>query len=218
MEPFNKRLHRFLTSDVHEIPATLLNSISNFFLPELRSAKAAKADRLLFLGTHAVIQTVCEQIFAKRGAEATRFYLEHFVDRATPDGKFSAVAADIHEMRNTYAHQWLSRSLHEVAINYTMAEGWKVVGDDLHINPDVYADQFLAGFGAGGPIWDYDKLVTDDELRVRRYTFLVRWLKLPKKHPIAVSAMAFAKTTDSGDRARQEEALRELIFKEYGLL
>src|SRR5262249_23818597 len=160
--------------------------ISNFLLPELRAAREAKADHLLFLGTHAVIQTVGQSIFGLEGLAATSFYLKHFVDGDAPDTTFSLIAEDLHDMRNVIAHQWFSRPLHDVAITYAIPEGWKAVGDTIHINPDIYAGRFLSGFEAGGSIWDYDVLVTDEVLCVRRLEYAARLMKLGRKHPLRV--------------------------------
>jgi len=167
MESFEKRLKRFSTSSLDEVPLTILNSIANFFLPELRLAKEYKLDRLIFLGTHAIIQTVSERLFRKRGPKGTRFYFESFVDGSTYDTKFSLVSDSIHAMRNVYAHQWISTRTHNITIDYRTVEGWKKEADGLHINPDIYAQHFLDGFGMGERIWNWDQMMTHKDLNRR---------------------------------------------------
>jgi hypothetical protein len=80
MEPFEDRLCRFLKGSAREIPLTLLNSITNFFLPDLRKVREYKLDRFLFLVTHAVILTIEGILFDKHGPSATKSYLSSYVD------------------------------------------------------------------------------------------------------------------------------------------
>jgi hypothetical protein len=108
LEPHQKRILRFLDGSPDEIALTLLNSISNFFLPDLRFVGEHKKDRLVFLGTHAIIQIVSKHLFGKRGLDATEFYLRHFVDGEVVHLQFSKISRILHEMRNVLAHQWLS--------------------------------------------------------------------------------------------------------------
>ncbi len=215
MESFEARLKRFTDSSEHEIPLTILNSVTNFFLPEIQVAKEKSLDRLIFLGIHATIQTVSEKIFGKRGLEGTRFYLKHFVDGSTQDRQFSLISDDIHEMRNVVAHQWLSSRTHDIAINYAMPEGWKLDPNLLHINPDIYAEQFLASFGRGGPIWTYRQLVSDQELTIRKYQFIKDWLHLNKQSAIAQAIKTLETCTTTQDILNQETLIKQLIYKQY---
>ena len=218
IEPFEKRLLRFLNNDCREIFGTLLNSIHNIFIPEIRRATEHKLDRLMFFGTHAIIQTVTENIFDLAGHRGTRFYLEHFVDGNEPDLKFSTISDDIHEMRNVMAHRWLSKHLHSVAINYQMTEGFRLMADgDLRLNPDVYLRQFESGYRAGGPIWDYDRLVSERQLTTQKYRFLRHWLGLEKGHPIAVAVHGLKDCSSAQEFAAKEAEIKVLVSKEYGL-
>lgn len=217
MEPFEARLRRFLYGGVDEIPWTLLNSISNFFLGDLRAAGERKLDRLVFLGTHMVMQTVGKHIFGRMGKDATKFYLEHFVDGEESHLKFSEVADLIHELRNILAHQWFSIRSYSYAIDYRIVVGWTDGPDGIHINPDIYLQQFLDGFGAGGRVWNYRALLTDRERLLVKYRYITNWLGLERKHPICQGVQELA-TLPVGDQlVAVEEQIRKMIAKQYDL-
>jgi hypothetical protein len=217
VEPFKARLGRFLYSGIDEIPLTLLNSISNSFLRDLRSAGERKLDRLVFLGTHAIIQTVGKHIFNRRGKDATGFYLAHFVDGTESHLKFSEIADLIHELRNVLAHQWLSYRSYSYAIDYRISEGWAHGPDGIHINPAVYLDQFLKGFDADDKIWSYRDLLTERERLLVKYRYITSWLGLKGKHPISQEVKRLATLTDGDALAGAERRIREMIEKKYGL-
>lgn len=217
METFEKRLKRFLCTDVYEIPETLLNSINNHFLPEIRIAGQHKNTRLIFLGTHAIIQTVTENIFGLRGKPGTKFYLENFVDGATLDRKFSLISDDLHEIRNVMAHQWLSVKMHDWAANYQITEGWKLESNTLHVNPDIYLEQFLDAYGAGGRVWDYENLITKKELLIRKYYYLQDWLELGKKDPISMEIAKLKSCATFQDMQNQEAVIKQLIRQKYNI-
>lgn len=217
MEPFKERLGRFLYVGVDEIPLTLLNSISNFFLPDLRLAGEQKLDRLIFLGTHAIIQTVGKHIFNQTGKDATRFYLEHFVDGTESHLKFSKIADLIHELRNVLAHQWLSHQSYSYAIDYRIEQGWIHGPDGIHINPAVYLDQFIKGFGGGGKIWGYRDLLTDRERLLLKYRYITHWLGLRHNHPICQGVQQLTTVPDGDPLHRAERRIQDMIAKEYGL-
>lgn len=78
MESFETRLRRFVENPPGEIFGTLLNSIANYLLPQLRAILPrleANVD-LFFLGSHAIAQTVSEKLLGERGAKGTFAYLE----------------------------------------------------------------------------------------------------------------------------------------------
>jgi hypothetical protein len=215
METFQQRLKRFIWNFPFEIPETLLNSISNHFLPQLRKADEQNLDMLVFLGTHAIIQTVSEKIFGKSGLEGTKFYLEHFVDGATEDRKFSLIAEDLHSLRNSVAHSWMSSQMHRMALDYIMQEGWKLERHELHLNPHVYFEQFLTGFAAGGPIWNYHLYVTKEEFQIRKYLFIRDWLQLNRKDSISIEINKLQKLTDPQDIPLQHAIVLKLIVERY---
>ncbi len=217
MELFEDRLRRFVTGNVCEIPSYLLSAIASFVLPEIRTAKDNKLDYIIFLSTHAVIQTVGEKIYGKKGESCTKFYLENFVDQLANDRKFSLISREIHEMRNVLAHQLVSGETHKIAFNYTISEGWKRDSDLLHINPEIYAEEFIGAFETGGRIWNYDRLISADELRLKKYYFLKDYLGLDKKDRITIEVRKLASCVDPSDIERQEAAIKELIICRYGL-
>jgi len=187
LESYQQRILRFLNGSPDEIWRTLLNSINNLFLPDLRFVGEHKKDRIVFLGTHAVIQTVSKHLFGKKGLDATEFYLKHFVDGEVEHLQFSKISRILHKMRNVLAHQWLSSLAYEYVIDYNIDEGWVQDDDGVHINPDVYLEQFLSGWGQGGRIWAYDQLLSLREREIARYRFLADWLQLGKSHPLRKS-------------------------------
>jgi len=171
----------------------------------------------MFLGTHAVIQTVAEKLFGLRGKDGTTFYLKNFLDGDKPDQKFSTIAEEIHDMRNVKAHQWSSAASHDLAFDYTMPEGWKRNGTTLHINPRVFRELFLAGFGLGGKIWTYRDLLAPETALVQKYRFLRDWLDLAKSDPIAVEIRKLEDATTAADRSAAEASIKTLVVNTYGL-
>jgi hypothetical protein len=218
MGKFEQRLTRFLYSSCHEIFGTILNSIHNYFIPQIRKATEQKLDHLIFLGAHAVMQTVAEAIFNLMGLRGTHFYLEHFVDGDEPDLKFSTISDEIHEIRNIVAHSWLSKCLHQITFNYEIAEGFFFQDNGcLHINPNIYYKQFENGYRTSGPIWNYHVLVSEEKLIINKYKFLCRWLKLDKSHPIYIKTINLEKCSSSEQITRQEKHIKELVISEYEL-
>lgn len=214
METFESRLRRFLVGTPDELFSTLLNSINNFFNNQLEKAGEHQLDELIFLGTHAVMQTVSEKMFGISGVAGTEFYLKNFVDDTNiPDRQFSAIAADIHHNRNVKAHLWLSSRLHDFAIDYRHSEGWKRQSGTLSINPTVFLEQFLLGFK--GPIWRWDRLASRETFVVQKYLYLRDWLELPKKDAIrlAIETLDPSSPTLSTDEAM----IRADIAKRYSL-
>lgn len=177
MESKEQRLRRFQDGPPGEIVGTLLNSIDNFYNhDEIDRAAANELWLLVILGIHSVALTITEGVFGKRGVEGFRFYLEHFVDGKTEGFNFSKIAAEIHNMRNVVAHQWLSSSMYDFALNTGISKGWEKHGDDIHLNPQLFYEAFKAGFSAHGRIWDYDKLLTEDEHREAKDRLLKKYI------------------------------------------
>ena len=166
MEEAEKRLKRFQNGPPLEIVDTLLNSIANFFNNEIKLTVegANRQTSLLFLGVHAVALTIAKGLFNKDGVEGYRVFLENFVDGETPDTKFSTIAEVIHGWRNTVAHHWLGLSGHSIGYDYEMLKGWEERDGKVYINPQIYAQHYLAAFGSGGKIYDYEELFTSEQL------------------------------------------------------
>lgn len=135
MESFERRLERFLSGSPDEIFFTILNSIHNFAVPQVVQATRAGLHRLALLGFHAVMQTVSEQIYGRRGTDATIFYLSNFVDGQAPDTRFSSIASEIHTFRNISAHRWSSGLNYEVGFDTTLERGWWPTARDCTSTP-----------------------------------------------------------------------------------
>src|SRR4030095_9745134 len=119
MEAVENRLRGFLRHGPEVLFGSILNSIHSFFNEQLAKAGEHRHEDLVFLGTHAVMQTVAEKMFGKTGADGTEFYLKNFVDHLSlVDRQFSLVASEVHEIRNVKAHMWMSSRLHEFIVDY----------------------------------------------------------------------------------------------------
>ena len=217
IESFQARLHRFLFNSPEEIFFTILNSISNFTLPELRVAIEADLYNLAFLGAHSVMQTISEQIYGKTGLKATRFYLENFVDGQTEDTRFSAIAEALHSFRNVHAHRWSSRLSHAVGFDTAIKGGWRRDGKDLHVNPIIFMEYFSAGFKAGGAMWIMPRKLDQLTALRRKYRYLRQWLELPKKDPILYDIRSLENCDDLGAAQKQEAAIQTLLTRRFGL-
>ena len=217
METFEERLGGLLRNSSRAISSRLLNSIANFFLPQIKKAGEARLDYPVLLGTHAIIQTVAERIFGLCGQSGTEFYLRSFVDAGTPDRTYSIIAAEIHELRNAVAHIWLSKLGHTLAFDYTISGGFEKRGAGIHFNPAVYLRDFLAGFQAGGPIWNYRNLTTDNELLIRKYEFIADWLGLPRNDPVRAQIRSLRGASAGARRDAIEEAIQADIKARYSL-
>ena len=196
-----------------ELFGTIVTSLHNYLLiRQVKPAAEQELEYLVFLGTHAVMQTVGEWIFGLRGIEGTRFYLEHFVDVPTPEDKrFSSIVSDIHDLRNIHAHQWFSAHLHQIAFDYRISEGWKLEGQKLHINPRLYASQFIERFPS---VYDFSRHTTAQNLRVQFYHFLMRWLDLSGDDPIRRDVKALV---NAPDFEAQTRSIDSTIRQRYGL-
>ncbi len=217
METFEERLKRFTNENEREIPLTVINSINNFFIPEIHRARENGFYYLIWLGTHAVMQTISEKVFGKPGLEGTRFFLNNFVDGDTADTKFSLIAEHLHEIRNVIAHQWLSAQFHVIVIDDRIKEGWKQDHLEITINSGIYFDHVLAAFERGGRIWRWQDLTSEMDLTKRKYEYIKQWAGLEKKHPISVEIGKVADLITLQEVRKQEEVIKQLIVKEYKL-
>lgn len=215
MEPFGDRLRRFLSHE-DEVPLTLLVWAQNFLLPQVRVAKENRLDNLTFLSTHAFIQTFSEKALGKQRRAATRYFLQSFMDDAVPNRQFSQVSDEIHEMRNVMAHQLFSSRTHDIAIDYTMAEGWRRDQTLLRINPDVYAEQFVAAVD-GGRLWQWKNFVTHEQRIKQKYLFVRDWLDLPKKDAVSQAVDQLVTLTTLQDVQRAAAAINVQINQRHNL-
>lgn len=166
-ETKDQRLNRFTTGHPYEVVATITNSMANHFVNELRAVFDNPANyqtSLMFLGTHSIALTLAHGYFNKGGEQGYKLFLEQFIDGDTPDTKFSTVADQIHEWRNVLAHRWINVAGHSFSYDFGMSEGWKIDGEFLLVNPKIYLDQFLKAFGPSGKIYQYDRVLTTEEM------------------------------------------------------
>ncbi len=217
METFEDRLHRFLSGSPNEIFLTILNSISNFTLDQLRRATEAELYDLALLGAHAVAQTVAEQIYGRTGLAATKFYLENFVGGDVEDRRFSLIAKEFHHYRNVHAHRWSSRSSHSMGFDVEMEKGWVRDTDGLHVNPRVFMEGFATGFGAGGPMWTMPRALDRLSALRRKYRYLGQWLELEPDDPIFAEIRALDECKDAPAAITQEGVIRARVLASFGL-
>ena len=167
-ETKEQRLARFKNGHPTEVIETIIQSMGNYFVNELRVVFDNTSNRqtnLMFLGTHSIALTISHGLFGRGGEDGYKLFLENFADGETPDKTFSTVASEIHEWRNVIAHRWINVAGHSISYDFDMSEGWKKHGEFLLINPQVYLNQFLETFGKGGRIYRYNKVLTSDIMR-----------------------------------------------------
>ncbi len=217
IESFENRLKRFLYSGPDIFILTLTNSIDNLFLPELKKAKELKLTQLLFLGAHAIMQTVSEAIYDKKQLKGTQFFLKNFVDGSTSDRQFSLIADELHRMRNVSAHQWLSRRGHRIFIDFNMAEGWKRNRGMLHINPNIFADQFFLAFSAKSQYWTLWEQIPEQELTLRKYKYICGFLDLKASDQIVEEVRKLKPKMTKQAFAKRERMIQQKIATRFGI-
>lgn len=218
METFKQRLKRYTSKNDLEIFGWLTVYLQNSYLGELRLAKENQLHLCVYLITHAVIQTVSENMFGSTGKDGTKFYLENFVDGNTTNKKFSLITDEIHDARNVMAHQGYSSLQHRVEyFAGDMAEGWKQEAGTIYINPNIYAEQFENALSHGTHVQKY--LQQSDEIRtIRKYKYIKQWLRLDKTDPIAKEIKKLEACTNINDLRAQETLVQQMIYSAYGLI
>ena len=139
------------------------------------------------------------------------------MDAGPPERTYSTISADIHDLRNVVAHRWISSLGHTIAIDYTIAGGFERRGSDIHFNPTIYLQDFAAGFGARRPIWDYDNLVSEDDLLIRKFEFIAEWLDLLPKDPVRGLIKSLASAAPGPARTAIEGVIRADLMSRYSL-
>lgn len=215
MESFENRLRRFLSHE-EEVPLTLIVWAQNSLLPQVRIARQNHLENLMFLSTHAFIQTFSEKALGKRGRAATNYFLKSFMDEGSHDRQFSQISAELHAMRNVMAHQLFSSRTHDIALDYTMAEGWRQDQDLLRVNPEVYAEQFMTAVD-GGRLWQWRNFVTDEQLTKQKYLFVRDWLDLPKSDAITQAIGELTALATLRDIQNAAAAIDIQICQRYGI-
>lgn len=217
MNKFQKWLKRWTDEKDLEIFGWMTILIQNPYLHELRIAKENGLYHCVYLFTHAIMQTVSEQMFGLKGIDGTRFYLENFVDGHTHDKQFSLIADVLHHVRNVIAHQGYSSSQHIVEYFCDeITEGWKQDSDTVYINPRIYAEHFERAFSEGAHVQKYC-LLSYEERAKRKYHYIRQWLQLDKSHPIAQEVKKLEACTNISDVRSHEATIQKMIYREYGL-
>lgn len=97
-----------------------------------------------------------------------------------------------------------------------MAEGWKREADTTHINPAIYAGQFVGAFNHGAHIQKYQQL-TDDVRIIRKYQYIRQWLGLDKASPIYREIKKLEACTNMQEVQTQETVVQRMIYAAYNL-
>ena len=192
--------------------------LQNYHIAELTRARESKLYHCVYLLAHSIIQTVSEVMFGLTGHEGTRFFLEHFVDGATEDKKFSTISHEIHDIRNIIAHRGYSKMQHEV---YYFAdhieEGWRREDDgSLTINPALYSTQvedFLLPSMLDPTFYGQKPL----KLLQLKYRFIRQWLDLDKKDALSKAIKALDSLDKAATLQAEDAKLRRMIYEHYGL-
>ena len=179
-ETFQQRLQRFQNDSPIEFIETILNSIHNFYVPELQIASDNKQSNLLILGLHSIIETISENVFLKKGVEGFKFYLENFVDINEDGGRFSKIADELNDWRNIVAHQYISKLGHSFSYDYSISTGYQIENGIIILNPKIFFEQFQSAFLANGgktkrKIWDYEKIIASDKMEEAKTKFLAKF-------------------------------------------
>jgi hypothetical protein len=154
-----------------------LNSIDNFFnKADLQRAAGAEAWSLVFVGVHMAAISIGTGLFSDQQLTGLKAFLKRFVDLEDEGSNFSAVAAEIHEMRHVFAHRWLSRKLYKVGLDINTTAGW-IREDDgtIFVNPKLLYDAYQEPFGAGGRVWEWSQLMTESEQLAAKDRLLKRF-------------------------------------------
>lgn len=186
METYAHRVARFSNNPPDEIILSILDSIQNFFMPQLSIASEKGLYELLVLGIHAVIETISEHIFLRPGVPGLKFYLENFVDvdGAGEGFHYSEIAADLNDLRNNVAHQWFAAQGHWVGYDAEQKQGYRYEDDVLWVNPVAYFQQFKSAFGDQGvtryKLLEYKKLLDEASLEQVKTRFLRQFKGRPQ--------------------------------------
>ena len=182
MEDRVKRLKRFQNGSPIEIIETLLNSLDNFFNKrEIDIAASSNLWLLVVLGIHAMALTISHGFVNKDGHEGFKYFLKNFVDTNEEGFNFSEISREIHEYRNIIAHRWLSDFGYKFGLDLEMTKGWEKRKEVIFLNPKLYYKAYNNVFAAGGRIWNYDKILSQDQLQEAKTRLLEKYTREVKK-------------------------------------
>lgn len=216
METRDERLKRWLDNEPSEIFGWMTVWAQNALVPQIRVLAKPNFEEALFLLTHGFIQAFMENVYDIRGRDATQCYLKWFVDGKTKLHKFSLISAEMHEMRNVMAHQIYSSLTNDIAFDYRLNSGWvRPASGTLHINPKVYADQFIDGLEGRLHL----RLSTQTRLQQvrQKYRFIAKWLHLSKTDPLNVEIKQLCEMPSLTTVRPAERKLRKLFRARHGV-
>jgi len=217
METFKERLKRYTDRDALDTFGWMKMLIQNHHVPELRSAREQKLYQCVYLMTHAIIQTVSENMFNKVGLDGTVFFLQTFVDPTTHGAKFSEVASEVHDVRNLIAHRAYSGLQHSVEyFADDIDEKWRKDGGVLFINPALYSIQIEDVFRTSSIYAAFQNLSEKQRLQ-RKYKFIRKWLGLADTDPITHSIQALHSLNTTADLNTHEQVIQSEIYLRYQL-
>ena len=160
---------------------------------------------------------IAEKMYRKTGFSSTKFFLKTFVDGSTVDLQFSKIAKEIHEWRNTVAHQLFSKQGHDLYFDWDLAEGWKKENGILYFNPGKYVDQFLTIFNASSSLWTHWAQQPEKVQKQKKYQFIAEYLELNAKDAIKAEIGKLKPSLSSQDFTQQERKIQNLIKSRYNL-
>jgi hypothetical protein len=98
-----------------------------------------------------------------------------------------------------------------------LAGGFELKGNTLHINPDTYVADFVAGSGNYAKV--RKKLVDPNvlELVKRKYRFIWSWLEVPKGDALNQDFKSLAQQPDLASLRAAENALKAKLKQRYKL-
>ncbi len=79
-------------------------------------------------------------------------------------------------MPNVVAHQWLSSSTYDFALDTRIGKGWEKNGADIRLNPQLFYDAFKAGFSAHRRVWGYAHLLTEEAHQAAKDRLLKKYI------------------------------------------
>jgi len=216
METFEERLRRFMDGRPVNIFGWMTVWAQNELLPQIRTVNRPGHEVLLFVGCHTFIQGFMEKTYGIKGPPATHEFLARFMDGRAQHMRFSAISAEIHEMRNVMAHQVYSSRTHDIALDYRLGDGWQRVASTLHLNPSIFGDQFIAALD-GGRLRTWRRWTTPDTLLRQKWRFVADWLGLGRKDPLRVAVETFASLPSLQALSAAEPQLRSQFHAKYGV-
>jgi hypothetical protein len=172
IEDKSKRKQRLEDGVPLEIIETLLNSVDNYFNRQIAAAVDAKAWDLVFIGVHSAATTIGTGLFSDRPFTAYAQFMKNFVDTDEPGGDFSSIADKLHNWRNVLVHRWLSEHGYTFGFSLEQKEGWRQEDGVTIVNPRLYHEAYQNAFKAGGKVWQWEDILTEDEARAAKTRLL----------------------------------------------